>query len=142
MKRLPTGIYEDADDFAYLIRDPDTDAKMRAALELAFLDVAIYKDIRVPFYTYPREAFLAIWDTPTPRDKPAHGGQTFHHYACPVIRLLHLVGFAVYGRTLKEYENQLDPGYKCEECRAGLRRIARAWVKSNYARRGERSAAA
>jgi hypothetical protein len=125
------------------MRDPDTDRKVRAALELAFIDVAVYKDIRVPFYTYPREAFLAIWGTPNPRDKPAHDGQTFHHYACPVIRLMHLVSFAIRGRSLKEYEEQLSPDYKCDECHAALRRIARAWVKRNYTRgRAERSAAA
>ena len=138
-RRLPTGLYYNAREFERLMRAPDTSLRERAALEQAMIDAMREREISAPFTLYPREAFLSLWKADA-GDMPAlllsgiEHTRSFCHWRTAVIRLLSLVGYLSHGATVREYENQISPDYKCDDCRALLRRVARAGYRAERER--------
>lgn len=138
--RLPTDLYADARNFESLLRSPATSLRERAALEMAMMDAMRERGVSMPFTLYPREAFLSLWkDGVNVNSTLVIGGhvahaRSFDHWRSAVIRLLHLIGFLSAGLSLKDYENQIPLDYKCDECHALLRRVARAGYRAERER--------
>jgi len=84
--------YQKARDAERLLADPDTPSDVRAQLETAILEAAEAMGVSVLHPALVRQAFLEIMRQSAENFRTGVKATT-HHFACPVIRLLHVVAY-------------------------------------------------